>query len=149
MFRHTLVLVLAITLVPSLVWSAEENPPKEGTYYKHGQLGIRKVQANGNRIDVEFRPNTERFHWCPGVTIKKTDVATVVTFVRCKTSKTCGVDKKATVEKKLIRKVSIDTGGLHVYVRNGPNKFKLLYKSPNAKSKPGSKKKKDKSSAAS
>ena len=114
---------------------AKDNPPKEGSYYTYGQLGIRKTQVNNNRVDLVFKPVDEQFYWCPGVKVQKTKKATVVTFVRCKTSKSCGVDSKASIEKRLVRKVSIDTNGLDVYVRNGPKKFKLLYKSPNSKLK--------------
>ena len=118
-----------------MVASAGEPIPKEGTYYKFDQLGIRKKEVKGDRIDLVFKPMDEQFFWCPGIRVQTTKVATVVTFVRCETSKTCGVDAKAAIGKRLIRTVSINSNGKDIYVRNGPKRFKRLYKAPKSKTK--------------
>lgn len=132
MVRYAFVLSL---VVATTGYAEEKNPPKEGTYYSYDQVGVQEKKVQGNRIDLVFKPKDEQFYWCPGITIKKTDVATVVTFVRCKTSKTCGVDVKASIGKKLIRKVSINSNGLDVYVRNGPKQFKRLHATEKSKEK--------------
>ncbi len=131
MWRQSIlgVLILATAAV------GEDTAPKPGTYYKYGQLGVRKTEINGTRIDLTFKPQDEQFHWCPGIKVQSTKKATVVTFVRCKTSRSCGIDKKAAIGKRLLRTISIDSNGLDVYVRNGPKKFKRIYKSPNSKMK--------------
>lgn len=116
--------------------AGKSNTLKPGTFYKYDQLGVRKTEINGNRIDLVFKPQDEQFHWCPGIKVQSTEKATIVTFVRCKTSQSCGVDKKAAIGKRLIRTVSIDSNGLDVYVRNGEKKFKRIFKSPHSKAKP-------------
>jgi hypothetical protein len=124
---------------------AEDTPPKPGSFYQHGQLGIKKTKITGAKIKLTFKPVDEQFYWCPGIKVQTTDKATVVTFVRCKTSKSCGVDAKASIGKRLIRTVTIDTKGMDTYVRNGPKKFKKIYtskKKPAAKAKKTSEKKK-------
>jgi hypothetical protein len=127
---------LAMIFVFAGIGISKEIPPKEGTYYTYGQLGLAEPKANGNRIDLVFKPLDEQFYWCPGIKVQQTKVAVVLTFVRCKTSETCGVDAKASIGKRLIRKVSVNTSGMDVYVRNGPKKFKRIYKSPESKTNP-------------
>lgn len=111
---------------------AKDVPPKEGSYYAFDQLGISKTEFKAGKIALTFKPTQEEFHWCPGIKVQKTKKATVVTFVRCKTSQTCGIDKKAKIGKKLVRTISINTNGLDVYVRSGAKKFKRIYTSPNS-----------------
>jgi hypothetical protein len=70
----------------------------------------------------------EQFHWCPGIKVQETKKATVVTFVRCKTSKSCDIDTKAKIGRKLIRTVTINIRGKDVFVRNGPKKYKRVHR---------------------
>ena len=80
-----------------------EETPKPGTFYPYAELGIKKMEVKGSVIKFTFKPRDEQFYWCPGAKVKTTDKATVLTFVRCKTSQTCGVDAKAAIGKRLIR----------------------------------------------
>ncbi len=109
--------------------------PKPGTYYNYGQVGVKKMEVDGSTINMSFKPVNEQFHWCPGINVEKVAVenskkqVTVVTFVRCKTSEDCGVDKQARIGKRLIRTVSFNTNGLDVFVREG-EKYRRIHKAP-------------------
>lgn len=122
-----------------------KNAPKEGTYYSYGQVGVKKLEVDGSKIHLTFKPTDEQFHWCPGINVEKVDVenskkqVTVVTFVRCKTSQNCGVDKKAKIGKRMIRTVSFNTNGLDVFVRQG-SKFRRIHKGPEPEPKPADEK---------
>ena len=132
------VLILGSLLVGTV---SADDAPKPGTFYKHGQLGIKKTEVTGTRIKLTFTPMKEQFFWCPGVKIQNTEKATVVTFVRCKTSKSCGIDAKAAIGKKLIRTITIDSRGKDTYIRNGAKQFKKIYTAPKKKTgKKGTKK---------
>lgn len=122
-------MLLRITIVSFLLAgiSFADEPPKPGTFYKHGQLGIKKMVVEGTQIQMIFKPVDEQFHWCPGIKVQTTDKATIVTFVRCKTSMSCGIDTKASIEKRLIRKIKFDTKGKDTYIRNGAKRFKKIY----------------------
>ena len=134
MFRSVLLLLMCTTVAPMVMAKdAKIEEFKEGSYYKVGQLGIKKIKEQGGKLDITFRPIDEQFHWCPGIKTQKTKIATIVTFVRVKTSQNFSVDKQAKIGNRLIRSISISTNDLDVYVRNGPNRFKRIYKSPNSK----------------
>lgn len=126
-------LVLVFLLVSASIAFAKDADLKEGTYYTYNQIGIKKKKEKGGQLKVEFQPKDEQFYWCPGIKIKKTDKATIVTFVRCKTSKNCSVDKSAKIGKRLERSVSFSTNGKDVYVRNSPNNYRRIYKTPDSK----------------
>ncbi len=104
--------------------------PKEGSYYPLGQVGIKKQEVKGSSIHLTFKPRDEQFYWCPGVKIQKTPLATVVTFVRTKTSQDADVTVKAAIGKRLVRTVTIPTNGMDVYVRTGADSFKRIYAVP-------------------
>lgn len=129
---------IGLLIFASPVVSAD-NAPKAGTYYTYGQLGIKKLEIKGKQIHLVFKPTDEQFHWCPGIKVQTTKKATIVTFVRCKTSQTCGIDRKADIGKKLIRTISIDIGNVDVYVRNGEKKFHRIHKVPKPKPKSATK----------
>ena len=112
---------------------AAEPVPKPGTYYTHGQLGIRKTEVQGANIKLTFKPVDEQFYWCPGAKVQVTNKATVVTFVRCKTSEDWNIDVKAKIGNRLVRSITLDTHNKNTYVRNGPKKFKLIYAAPKKK----------------
>jgi|GEM_PF-5277096 len=108
-----------------------DKPPKPGTFYKDSQLGIRKKELKGTKLHVTFTLQPEQFYWCPGVQVKHTSKATVVTFVRSKTSQNGKIDKKAKFDKKMTSQVVvIDTKKRDTYIRNGAKTFKQIY-SPN------------------
>lgn len=143
-------MLLRITIISFLLAgiSFADEPPKPGTFYKHGQLGIKKMVVDGTQILMTFKPVDEQFYWCPGIKVQATDKATVITFVRCKTSMSCGIDTKASIEKRLIRKVKFDTRGKDTYIRNGAKQFKKIYKGKeSARSKAASAKSKSTSNS--
>ena len=131
MLRFATLFVLSFVVVSSCL--AREKAPKEGTFYQLGELGIKEKKAVGGKLKVVFQPKDEQFYWCPGIKIEKTKKATVVTFVRCKTSKNCSIDQPAKIGKRLIRTVEFGTNGLDVFVRNGATNFRRIYQSPNSK----------------
>lgn len=144
MWKRTAVLLF---LSPNLLLAANTEP-KTGTYYTLNEVGIKKKELKGTQLHLTFKPKDEQFHWCPGIKVQVTKKATIVTFVRCKTSKDCGIDKKATIGKRLIRTVTIDTKGMDTYVLNGPKKYKRIHQAPKGTSKSkGPKAKKQTSSA--
>ena len=122
-------MLLRIAIVSFLLAgvSFADEPPKPGTFYKHGQLGIKKMVVEGTHINMTFKPVDEQFFWCPGIKVQTTDKATIVTFVRCRTSMSCGIDTKAAIKKRLIRTVKFDTKGKDTYIRNGAKQFKKIY----------------------
>lgn len=128
MFQKTVTVFLffAVTLLA-------DEPPKPGTFYKYGELGIRQTEVKAPLIHLTFKPKDEQFHWCPGIKVQVTKKATVVTFVRTKTSKSAHVDKKAAFGRKLTRTITIDTKGQDTYVRNGAKDFKKIYSAPEKK----------------
>ena len=134
MFKKT----IAVWLLFAGVLFAEPGP-KPGTFYKHGELGIKKTELKGTTLHLTFKPRDEQFHWCPGIKVKTTDKATVVTFVRCATSKNASIDKKAKIGKKLIRTISIDTKNKDTYIREGEKKFKKIFSAPKKKKPPAAK----------
>lgn len=136
MFART---VMVYSMFAAACMAADE-APKPGTYYTHGQLGIKKIEAQGSKITLTFKPVDEQFYWCPGAKVQVTKKATVVTFVRCKTSEDWKIDAKAKIGKRLIRTITLDTQNKNVYVRNGPKKFKLLYAVQQPKKKEQTKK---------
>ena len=131
MLRVATLILLWFVLVSSV--AAKDKAAKEGTFYKLGELGIKEKKVEGGKLKVTFKPRDEQFYWCPGIKIEKTKKATVVTFVRCKTSKSCSIDQPAKIGKRLIRNVEFNTNGLDVYVRNGASNFRRIYQSPNSK----------------
>lgn len=105
-----------------------DRPPKPGTFYKDSQLGIRKQELKGTKLHITFSPQNDQFYWCPGVQIEHTSKATVVTFVRAKTSQNGKIDRKAKFDKKLSSQlVVIDTKKRDTYIRNGARTFKQIY----------------------
>ena len=149
-------LIIWISLVALAIADDDSNGKgaAPGSYYKYSQLGVVKSTLAGQSIKMTFRPVGETFHWCPGIKIDKTKKATIVTFVRAKTSANYNVTVKATIGTKLIRNVTIPTYGMPTYVRSGPKSFKKLWAPPKKgkgksiknkqpeKKKPGSEKKK-------
>ena len=115
----------------SAVWAAKD--PEAGSYYPQAQLGIKKIDAAGAKLEIVFKPRAERDYWCPGVKVKTTKKATIVTFVRCKNSKDCSVDRRAKIGKKLLRTVTVDTRGLDTYIKNGPKSYKRIHEAPKKK----------------
>lgn len=122
--------LLTVCLLVQVASAAKFKEPKKGTYYPLGAAGISKMEPKGSRLHVTFKPKDEQFHWCPGIKVKTTDVATIVTFVRCKTSASCSVDKKAAIGRKLVRTVTIDTRNKDTYVYTGPKQFKRIHEVP-------------------
>lgn len=136
MFRFACLVSLLFVSVASA-----EVAPKEGAYYSLSQVGVTKQEVKGSSIHLTFKPRDEQFYWCPGVKIQRTPLATVVTFVRAKTSENADVTVKAAIGKHLLRTVSIPTNGMDVYVRDGADSFKRIHaepKSEDAKTKPAS-----------
>ena len=101
--------------------------PEAGKYYTYDQLGIKKLEVVGSTIKLTFQPVAERAYWCPGINVKETPKAVIVTFVRCETFKTCPTSVQAKIGKKLIRTISISTRGKNTYVKNGPQKYKKIH----------------------
>ena len=106
---------------------ADATDPDEGKYYKYGQLGVKKSELVGSKIELTFQPVSEQFFWCPGIKVQETKKAVVVTFLRCETKTTCPVDVAAKIGKKLVRTITIDTRGKDTYVKNGPKQYKRIY----------------------
>ena len=88
------------------------------------------MEIKGSKINLTFKPTDEQFYWCPGAKVQVTKKATVVTFVRCKTSQNADITIKAKIGKRLIRTMTIPTNNKDVVVRVGPEKFKKIYASP-------------------
>ena len=124
--KRKLVWLFFVALLATTAFA--DRPPKPGTFYKDSELGIRKKELKGTKLHITFSPKAEQFFWCPGVKIKHTSKATVVTFVRTKTSQNGRIDKKAKYDKKLSSQlVVIDTKKRDTYIRNGEKQFKQIY----------------------
>ncbi len=127
----------------SLGASAQADPKSEQAdpknEYSYGQLGIKKIQDVRGNLEITFNPIQEQFYWCPG--IKTKDVKTkeveglVLIFVRCPTRKSCGVDIRAKIGRKLVRTATVNPKGQDVYIKNG-EKLKKIH----SVQKPGDKK---------
>lgn len=122
-------LLILISLIVAGSAPAEE-PPQPGSFYPLGELGIEKTDVIGTQIVLTFKPKAEPFYWCPGAKVQTVKQGTAVTFIRCSVRKTCAVDAKAAIGKRLIRTIKIDTRGKNTYIRTGPKEFKLIYKAP-------------------
>ena len=132
MVRHAVFAYLFFSAASILA----DKPPKPGTFYKDSELNISKKEVKGTKIHITFRLNNKDFYWCPGVKIQHTPKATVVTFVRAKTSKSGDVDQKAKYDRKLLSQtVAIETKNRDTYIRNGAKSFKKIFASKNKSAK--------------
>lgn len=105
-----------------------DRAPKPGTFYKESELRIINKELKGSKLHLTFATKNDRFHWCPGIKVQHTKKATVVLFVREKSSKNGSVDQKAKYDRSMTKQtVAIETKSLDTYIRNGERAFKKIY----------------------
>ena len=117
---------LVVLLLAGL--ASADRAPKPGTFYKESELRIIKKELKGSKIHMTFSTKKDRFYWCPGIKIKHTKKATIVLFVREKSSKNGSYDQKAKFDRSMTKQfVTIETKGLDTYIRNGERAFKKIH----------------------